>query len=105
MRKFSLIVFGILFGILTICSVSKAEITVKDYMSIDFLDKQGYSPATLQIVEINKAKTFGETFPKPVYKNKCEEYYKKFMIYIDPAQDDGEFGLHEIKMVPSTTGL
>jgi len=105
MQKFSIMFLVSAIIVFTATGFAQAEITVKDYMSINFLDKQGYSDDTLKIVETNKAKTFGELPPEPIYKNKFHKAYKLMMNYIDPAQDDGYFGNHQIKMHPSPTGL
>lgn len=105
MRKLSIIFLVLTILIFTVTGFASAEITVKDYMSLNFLDKQGYSTDTLKIVETNKAKTFGELPSGPVYKNKFHKAYRLMMNYIDPAQDDGYFGNHQIKMHPSPTGL
>ena len=79
-------------------SGAKAEITVKDYMSYDFLDTQGYSGDMLRLVEINKAKTFGERIPSVWPTNKVARGWAKMWAYLDPAQDYGDFGEHDIKI-------
>lgn len=105
MQKFSIIFLVLTIIVFTATGFASAEITVRDYMSINFLDKQGYSDDTLKIVETNKAKTFGELPPQSVYKNKLHKGYKLMMNYIDPSEDDGQFGNHQIKMHASPTGL
>lgn len=82
----------------SIGNISKGEIPVKDYMSYEFLDTQGYSDDMLLLVEINKAKTFGEELPEQWPTNPIKRAYKKIMSYLDPATDYGDFGRHEIKM-------
>jgi len=91
----------LLFAILTIfiCGYSNsasAVITVEDYMSHDFLDKQGYSTDLLKLLELKKAQTFGETIPSDMPTNKWKRGWRKFWAYIDPAEDYGDFGMHDI---------
>ena len=98
MKRF-LIICGILLASnLIFCNFSKAEITVKDYMSYEFLTTQGYSDDMLRLVEINKAKTFGEEIPSQWPTNIVKRAYRKFMAYIDPADDYGDFGMHQIRV-------
>ena len=82
---------------LTFCGIAKAEISVKEYMSYDFLDTQGYSGDMLRLVEINKAKTFGEKIPSIWPTNKIARGWMQFWAYMDPAEDYGDFGEHDIK--------
>ena len=97
MRKYLLLFCAfLLFGFTT--NAANAEITVKDYMSYEFLDTQGYSDDMLLLVEINKAKTFGEELPQQWPSNPLARWYKKFMAYLDPLADYGDFGRHEIRM-------
>ena len=72
----------------------------KDFvcMIYEFLSTQGYSPEMLRLVEVNKAKTFGEELPSSWPRNPILRGYKKFMAYIDPAADYGDFGSHQIYM-------
>ncbi len=79
-----------------LADLAKAEIKVRDYMSYEFLDTQGYSADMLRLVEVNKAKTFGEELPSPWPTNPIARAYKKFWAYLDPATDYGDFGTHEI---------
>ena len=90
---FIMLVFCTSFG-----NTAKAEISVTDYMSYEFLDTQGYSGDMLRLVEINKAKTFGETIPSIWPTNKVARAWRKFWAYMDPAEDYGDFGEHEIKV-------
>ena len=92
------ILFIFLFVAITFAGSAKAEISVKEYMSYEFLDTQGYSGEMLKLVEINKAKTFGETFPPTWSSNKIVRGWQKFWAYIDPADDYGDFGTHDIKI-------
>ena len=96
----NLYILSFLVLIVTLCctTFAKAEITVRDYMSYDFLDKQGYSQEMLRLVELNKAKTFGEEMPSQWPSNKFKRAYRKVMAYIDPADDSCDFGTHEINV-------
>ena len=100
MRNF-FILLGIFFALIFCTNFASAEITVKDYMSYEFLDTQGYSGAMLHLVEVNKAKTFGEELPSPWPSNPIARFYRKFTTYYDPAEDYGDFGVHEIYIRPS----
>ena len=101
MKRF-LIACGLIFlSGLMFCDCSKAEITVRDYMSYEFLDTQGYSKDMLRLVEINKAKTFGEELPSQLPSNKFKRAYRKVMTYIDPAEDSGDFGMRQIHIRPT----
>ena len=79
-------------------TAANAEMAIKDYMSYDFLDTQGYSEDMLRLVEINKAKTFGEKVPSRWSSNKFVRGWQKFWAYLDPAEDYGDFGEHDIKV-------
>ena len=79
-------------------SAANAEMPIKDYMSFEFLDTQGYSGDMLRLVEINKAKTFGEKIPSRWSSNKIVRGWEKFWAYLDPAEDYGDFGEHDIKV-------
>ena len=94
--KKTILLFAII--MMGIAGMANAEITVKDYMSYEFLDTQGYSGDMLKLVEINKAKTFGERIPSHWSSNKIQRGWQKFWAYMDPAQDYGDFGEHDIKM-------
>ena len=102
MKKFLFICFALLALNATVCPNANAEITVKDYMSYEFLNTQGYSPDMLRLVEINKAKTFGETLPNYWPSNPIKRAIRKFTAYIDPAEDYGDFGMHKIYMRSTT---
>lgn len=95
MKKIMLLFAVIMLGI---TGTARAEITVKDYMSYEFLDTQGYSGDMLRLVEINKAKTFGERIPSHWASNKIQRGWQKMWAYLDPAADYGDFGEHDIKM-------
>lgn len=79
-------------------NVAKAEMHVTDYMSYEFMETQGYSHDMLRLVEINKAKTFGEKIPPIWSRNIIVRGWQKFWAYVDPAQDYGDFGEHDIKV-------
>lgn len=99
MKRFSLLLLILFVSVFAFANFSNAEITVKDYMSYEFLDTQGYSTDMLRLVEINKAKTFGEPLPEQFpQKNFFARAYKKTMAYIDPAEDQGDFGFHDIRI-------
>ena len=99
MKKFLLLFLILFVSVFTFGNFAKAEISVKDYMSYEFLDTQGYSTDMLRLIEINKAKTFGEPLPAQFpQKNPLARAYKKTMAYIDPAEDQGDFGFHNIRI-------
>ena len=83
---------------IAVCPAANAEISIKDYMSYEFLDTQGYSGDMLRLVEINKAKTFGEQIPSIWSSNRLVRGWQKAWAYLDPATDYGDFGEHEIKI-------
>lgn len=97
MKKILLLFIFALFAA-SFCNLAKAEITVKEYMGYEFLDTQGYSKDMLRLVEINKAKTFGEKVPPIWPTNKVARGWMKMWAYLDPAQDYGDFGEHDIKI-------
>ncbi len=96
--KKALLLFAIMIIGAGFAQGANAEISVKEYMSYEFLDTQGYSGDMLKLVEINKAKTFGEKMPSHWSSNKIQRGWQKFWAYIDPAEDYGDFGSHDIKM-------
>ncbi|MDD3594744.1 MAG: hypothetical protein PHX18_08990 [Candidatus Gastranaerophilales bacterium] len=88
-----LIIFLAFIGIQSV----KAETPLSDYMDPGFMSVQGYSPETIRIIELNKAKTFGEELPKPSESSSSlVRWWKKFIRYSDPATDIGDFGTHII---------
>ncbi len=101
MRKFIIAFCCVLLAGFAFCTSTRAEITVKDYMSYEFLDTQGYSPDMLRLVEINKAKTFGEELPDTLPSNKLRRAYRKVMAYIDPAEETGDLGMRKIHVRPT----
>lgn len=101
MKKLIIIFCCILLTGFVFCTFSRAEISVKEYMSYEFLETQGYSPDTLRLVEINKAKTFGEELPDSLPSNKFKRAYRKVMGYIDPAEDTGDFGMRQLHFRPT----
>lgn len=95
MRRY-LFIFCAMFIVGLSAQEANAEIRVKDYMSYEFMDTQGYSGEMLRLVEVNKAKTFGEELPSHWPSNPIARGYRKVMAYLDPADDYGDFGTHEI---------
>ena len=86
--------------ILTCCFTGSAfaEIHINEYMSYEFLETQGYSQDMVRLVEINKAKTFGEPLPEQWSSNIIKRTWQKTWAYLDPSDDVGDFGFHDIKV-------
>lgn len=75
--------------------------------AIDSLRAQGYSEQTLKIYDnINYMNKHGnyETYYVDKQQHPIGKFYTKVKLYTDIAQDDGEFGMHEINYSNSFFG-
>lgn len=98
----------ILASIFTIIPV--AALTVSETSSVDYMRANGYSDATIDLVQSTKAAVNGEqyvSFEEQKYGN-CSAFVKwvrKFFTYIDPALDPEPAMRHDTKITPSIDDL
>ena len=90
---------SVLLGIIILSSgISYAAINEDRTSDIDLLRNQGFSESTLQVVDTAKFHDSNgrsnRYFKKS--KNKFGRGYSAIKTYIDPVQDDGLFGEHQI---------
>lgn len=77
---------------------------------IDVLKAQGYSDSALMMVDlandINKGQngTYTRRFQPKTPKNKWGNAYTHLKRYVDPIQDDGKFGEHQINFTNTWLG-
>lgn len=87
-----------------------AGITPSEASSVDYLKNHGHSTHMVEIVQQNKAGTNGETYTTLDEKKHENDslpvkWVRKFLIYFDPAYDDGRFLKHDISPAPKTDDL
>ncbi len=93
----------VLLGVMAfIPAVSFAYYNENETSDIDVLRAQGYSDSALMMVDlandINKGQngTYTRRFQPKTPKGKLGNAYTHLKRYVDPFQDDGKFGEHEI---------
>lgn len=101
----------ILAGALMIASLPvRAELTVDDVSSREYLMNHGHAEAAADIVELSKAAVNGNKADLPIYhkydnKPLIYKWIDKTFIYIDPALDTGRFMREDTKFHPSVDDL
>ena len=106
MKKVLLILSLIGFAALPAC----AELTVSDTSADAYLKNHGDSQSTINVINKTKAQVNGEPLTEPVeheyYNQPLVKWFRKFVMYIDPALDDHSFmNDHEIHSAPSYEDL
>ncbi len=101
----------VLCGLATLStSLSFAYFESTKTSDIDILRAQGYSESTLQVVDwanaTNKGQdsTYVRHFVKKQPKGKLGKAYTNLKLYVDPSQDDGLFGEHQINFTNTWNG-
>ena len=100
----------VLFGVLVfVPSLSYAYINESETSDIDVLCAQGYSVSTLQVVDTARYHNSGKNSKNKRYfrlkdNNKFGRAYTFVKNYLDPIQDDGRFGEHEINYTNTWSG-
>ena len=90
-----------------LCISARADITLEQQTSPEYLFNNGYSEAVAEQALMQKNRVAGEPC-EPLYEqkhNKFVRFMKGCYSYIDPAQDNIERYHHDIKMSPSHTDL
>ncbi len=87
-----------------------AQLSVDDASSREYLINHGHSNSTVDIVELSKGAANGEKVVLPVdrkYENKpvIYKWVDKLFLYVDPANDKGDFLREDIKFYPSVDAL
>ena len=84
----------VLFGCLALSCPVGFAMTVEQQSSLGVLEREGFSDSALQLVDLVKYRNGA----KRVYRyNKGRiGAYSRMKIYLDPTQDDGQFGEHQI---------
>lgn len=88
----------------------RAELTVDDVSSREYLINHGHASSAADIVELTKGSVNGAKVYLPVdykYENKplVYKWVDKFFIYLDPAQDNGKFLREDTKFYPNVDDL
>ena len=91
---------SVLLGVIILSSgISFASIDDNATSDIDLLRNQGFSESMLEVVDVAKSHDSNNT-SKRYYtsrsKRKMGRAYSTIKTYIDPVQDDGLFGEHQI---------
>ena len=111
MKKILLVV-----GILAVAVPAIASVGVNESTSIQYLDNYGYSDATNNLIQMQKANKNGKAYyasnkfrPELKYYNHNKVWNgivdgtRSFVHYIDPAEDEGIFGQTDIKFYNTTS--
>ena len=75
--------------------VSFAVIHEDKTSDIDVLRQQGFSESALQVVDIAKFHNQAGKYKKQ-FSKKSQGVYSTLKVYVDPIQDDGDFGEHQV---------
>lgn len=84
-------VFCLIFVLCFSVSGVNATVSNDQLMSETFLKNQNYSNEVVRLVKMQK---YGATEEKEVKK---ASFWKKLNAYLDPAADDSNFGMRDIK--------
>ena len=103
--KFKILLIATLFSILPVMALSVSETS-----SINFMRANGYSDATIDVVQASKAAANGEqyiSFEEQKYGNSSAfvKWVRRFFSYFDPALDSEPILKHDTKMTPSVNDL
>ena len=103
MRKNFLLVLA-LFA--TFSLTVKADVTPEQLIDPEYLINSGYSSVTAEEVLISKNRSLGKPCETLYEENQniLVRGWKKFLGYIDPAQDTERI-YHDVKMYPAATDL
>ena len=103
-KLFVLFVMVAMFGFLPVSATLKVSDTTKE----EYLRNRGYSATTVDMVNASMAAANGEAYStKPArdqakYKKFWPAYwFRKLVIYLDPAMESPDFMQHDIKMTPN----
>ena len=98
---------SVLLGVIILSSgMSFGAINDNATSDIDLLRNQGYSESILEVVDTAKSHDSNGLTPRYYTsrgKNKLGRGYTSLKTYIDPVQDDGLFGDHQINFSNSWT--
>ena len=101
----------VLFGVMALLPMASfAYYYENETADIDVLKAQGYSDSALMIVDltndINKGQngTYTRRYQQKSPKGKLGNAYTYLKRYVDPFQDDGKFGEHQINFTNTWTG-
>ncbi len=94
----------------SLVSPAFAGITAEEASSLNYLKNHGHSDSIVELVEMSKASANGEAYitmdeARHANDTKFVKFWRKVLIYFDPAQDDGQFMRHNSKITPSTDDL
>lgn len=90
------------FIMMTISLQAFASVTVEEITSKEYMEKNGYSEQTGDMVQISKARVLGEDYytdREQRYRknNRFVRFWKALYNYTDPAADDSSFYHHDTK--------
>lgn len=87
-----------------------AAVTPDEMSAPEYMRNEGYSEALIDMTEYSKASSKGQKYvsmeqQKLQNMSKGRRFFRKFLMYVDPALDDGKFMNHDIKQYPSPDDL
>ncbi len=87
-----------------------AVITVEESTSEKFLQNNGYSVQTTDMVNVSKARGVGEEYythgeQELSHSNGFVKFWRKLYAYFDPAAEDYSFYHHSTETTPAYTDL
>ena len=91
-------------------TASYAFYTERNVSSVDMLRRQGYSESTLKVVDTVKYSARGtngkyeKRFVPVAQNSKAGRSYTRLKNYVDPIQDDGDFGQHQVNFTNTWKG-
>jgi len=94
-----------LFGVtILLGSASFAAIEENSTANIEILRSQGFSESALQVIDTVKFHNQEPGKYKKHFARKKEGPYSTLKLYVDPIQDDGEFGEHQVNFTNTWKG-
>ncbi|MBR5303325.1 MAG: hypothetical protein IKU37_00690 [Candidatus Gastranaerophilales bacterium] len=87
-------------------SLALAYIEENKTADVDILRAQGYSESTLRVVDTANAQNKGykSNYKRRFVKTKKPSAYTNVKLYIDPIQDDDNFGEHQVNFTNTWNG-
>ena len=104
------LIIGLLVAVACFALPSFAEITPEQVIDGNYMYNSGYSETMVDMVNFSKATTKNEKYvsnrDKDLNKHgPVVRFFHRVFSYLDPAQDEGTFLDHDIKMYPTPDDL
>lgn len=89
---------------------ASSKVTVEETTTDEYMQNSGYSSTMVDMANYAKATANGEKYISNREKKlnsygPVTRFFHKVFSYLDPAQDEGDFMNHDIKMYPQTDDL